>query len=315
MEPCYLGIEIGGSKLQIVVGDEGHRIQARRRFEVDRAQGSAGIQRQIEGAYADLQQTWDPRALGVGFGGPVDWKTGRICRSHHIEGWSGFELRAWLQELTHKPVRIDNDANVAALGEATGGAGFDCTPVFYVTLGSGVGGGLVIDGRIYHGASPGEAEIGHLRLDQHGAILESRCSGWAVDEKIRQLKASRSPSLLAQWIGDSPGGEAKYLVRALQEKDGAAWQILTQTAQDLAFGLSHVVHLFHPAVIVLGGGLSLIGEFLRAAVAESLPQWIMEAFGPGPPIRLAALGEDAVPVGCLVLAREAADHDRGSLDS
>src|SRR5262249_18127062 len=105
-------------------------------------------------------------------------------------------------------------------------------------------------------------------------------------------------------IGDRPGGEAKYLVRALQEKDAAAWRILTQTAQDLAFGLSHVVHLFHPAVIVLGGGLSLVGEYLRAAVAESLPGWVMEAFAPGPSIRLAALGEDAVPVGCVVLARE-----------
>src|SRR5262249_1693742 len=161
------------------------------------------------------------------------------------------ELRAWLQALTRKPVWVDNDANVAALGEATCGAGFGYNPVFYVTLGSGVGGGLVVGGRIYHGASPGEAEIGHLRLDRQGASVESRCSGWAVDEKIRQLKASGSASLLSQWIEDKPGGEAKHLVRALQAKDAAAWQILTETAQDLAFGLSHVVHLFHPEVIVL----------------------------------------------------------------
>jgi glucokinase len=95
----------------------------------------------------------------------------------------------------------------------------------------------------------------------------------------------------------------------LQENDAAAWQILRETAQDLAFGLSHVVHLFHPEVIVLGGGLSFVGEFLRAAVAESLPGCVMEAFAPGPPIRLAALGEDAVPVGCLVLARESGGQE------
>jgi glucokinase len=315
MEPGYLGIEIGGSKLQLVVGDENGSIQDRRRFVVDRAQGSAGIQRQIQSACAELQQQWQPHAVGVGFGGPVDWKSGRICRSHHIEGWSGFELRAWLQTLTHKPVRIDNDANVAALGEASCGAGLGYDPVFYVTLGSGVGGGLVVDSRIYHGASPGEAEIGHVRLDRQGTILESRCSGWAVDERIRQIKASHPTSLLAPWIEDKTGGEAKYLARALQEKDTAAWEILTQTAQDLAFGLSHVVHLFHPAVIVLGGGLSLIGEPLRAAVAESLPRWVMEAFAPGPSIRLAALGEDAVPIGCIMLARALAGEARGASSS
>jgi glucokinase len=201
-------------------------------------------------------------------------------------------------------VRIDNDANLGALGESTRGAGVGFNPVFYVTLGSGVGGGLVVDGRIYHGAKPGESEIGHMRLDRQGTIVESRCSGWAVDQKIRQLKASGSSSVLCQLTGNAIGGEAKHLGEALRRNDSAARRILDEIAEDLAFALSHVTHLFHPEAIVLGGGLALLGEPLRAAVAKALPAFIMEVFGSGPQVLLAKLGEDAVPVGCLVAASQ-----------
>jgi glucokinase len=298
-----LGIEIGGTKLQIVAGHNDGAILERHRFSVDRAKGASGIRAQIESALPTLLAKWRPSAIGVGFGGPVDWRTGRIARSHQIEGWSEFDLGAWLGRLAKMPVRVDNDANVAAAGEAARGAGIGFNPVFYVTLGSGVGGGLVVDRTIYHGATPGESEFGHLRLDKSGATVEQRCSGWAVDAKIRQLKADGVPSVLCKWIGDTTGGEATFLGRALAENDAAAQAILQETADDLAFALSHAVHLFHPEVIVLGGGLSLVGEPLRAAVEAALPGFVMEVFGRGPQMRLAALGEDAVPVGTLLIAR------------
>src|SRR5207247_63927 len=202
----YLGIEIGGTKLQLVAGDE-KAVQARHRFDVERSKAGAGIREQITLALPELVSNFNPAAIGVGFGGPVDWKTGRICRSHQIEGWSEFALGEWLQGLTGKPVRVDNDANMAALGESMRGAGTGFNPVFYVTLGSGVGGGLVVDGRVYHGAAPGEAEIGHVRLDRSGAIVESRCSGWAVDAKIRALKQLEPSSLLCRLAGQTVGGE------------------------------------------------------------------------------------------------------------
>ncbi|HWH72495.1 MAG TPA: ROK family protein [Candidatus Sulfotelmatobacter sp.] len=300
----YLGIEIGGTKLQLVRGDELGNICERRKLTVqDPARGAAGIRQQIEQALPELIARQPLQAVGVGFGGPVDWRTGKICRSHQIEGWSEFDLGGWLQQLTGAPVRVDNDANVAALGEARRGAGVGFSPAFYVTLGSGVGGGLVLDGAIYHGATPGEAEIGHVRLDRRGTTVEARCAGWAVDARIRELKTREPQSVLGRLAGEKVGGEAKYLVPALQKGDAAARRILEETAEDLAFGLSHVVHLFHPQIIVLGGGLSLIGEPLRAPVQQALSQFIMEAFAPGPRIALAALSEDAVPVGALELAR------------
>jgi glucokinase len=301
----FLGIEIGGTKLQLVAGGADGVIRERRRFHVARACGGEGIREQIATALPELIQTTRPCGLGVGFGGPVDSATGKICCSHQIEGWSEFELGAWLKSLTRLPVAVDNDANVAALGEARCGVGKSFSPVFYVTLGSGVGGGLVVNGCIYHGAKPGEAEIGHVRLDRSGAIVESCCSGWAVDKKIRERTASAPDSALAKLIGSVSGGEARHLTAALQQGDSLAREILGEVSEDLAFGLSHVTHLIHPEAIILGGGLSLVGEPLRAAVQAALGRFVMEAFLPGPRVLIAGLGEDAVPVGALKLAAAA----------
>ena len=320
-----LGIEIGGSKLQLVIGDEAGKISHRAKIEVDRAKGGAGIRDLISATIAEWRKEISWNAVGCGYGGPVDFQTGKICCSHHIAGWNDFPLGDWLREicgtpvaqtarprgqtggLPHEmPVRVDNDANTAALGEATFGAGGNFNPVFYTNSGSGVGGGLVVDGKIYHGAIPGEAELGHMRLDKSGTTVEDRCSGWAVDRKIRALKKSDPESLLAKLIGSATGCEAKYLPVALRLGDPMAQRIVNETADDLAFAISHAVHLFHPEAVVLGGGLSLIGEPWRAAVANALPNYLMKAFAPGPQVKLSALGEDAVPVGALALASAAA---------
>jgi glucokinase len=299
----YAAVEIGGTKLQLVVGTGGGQILERRRLTVNREAGAAGIRAQIEKEFPPLLRGRNTTAVGVGFGGPVDWRTGRICKSHQIEGWSEFDLAGWLASLVSLPVFIDNDANVAALGEAVRGAGAGCDLVFYVTLGSGVGGGMVARQTIYHGALPGEAEIGHVRLDRSGTIVEERCSGWAVDRIIRESIETHPGSLLAELARGKPGGEARFLPEALARGDTLARQILKETAANLAFALSHVTHLFHPECVVLGGGLSAVGEPLRLAVEQALPSFLMEAFAPEPEVRLAGLDEDSVPVGALVLAR------------
>jgi glucokinase len=307
---CLLGIEIGGTKLQVVRGIAGGRILDRHRFQVDAARGAAGIRNYLEDLLPKLAAEHRPAAVGVGFGGPVDHRTGLVCCSHQVEGWSGFDLGPWVQSLCHAPVRVDNDANTAALAEASQGAGRDHNPVFYVTLGSGVGGGCVVDGAIYHGALPGEAEIGHVRLDRSGAVVEDRCSGWAVDRRVREQAALDPMGALARLCAADPEHEARHLPAALAAGDGAAQSILDDTATDLAFALSHVTHLFHPEMIVLGGGLSLLGEPLAEAVRLRLPGFVMRAFDPGPAVTLALLREDAVPVGALLLAALQLHGDR-----
>jgi len=303
MQLSLLAIEIGGTKLQLVVGDETATIVERHRLDVRRAGGSQGIREQISAALPSLIAKWKPAAIGVGFGGPVDWRTGRIARSHQIEGWSEFDLGEWLQKLTGLPVAAENDSNAATLAEATLGAGAGCDPVFYCNMGSGVGGGLCIGKSLYHGLTPGEVEFGHLRLDRTGTIVENRCSGWAVDRRLRALAAAAPDEKLARLVETTTGGEAKHLLAALEAKDASAEQVLSELSGDLAFALSHVVHLFHPEVIVIGGGLALVGEPLRKAVADALPHHVMEVFRNDLKIKLAVLGEDAVPVGALLLAK------------
>lgn len=306
-----VGIEIGGTKLQLVLGDGSGRIRERRRLAVDPAGGGEGIRLQIASALPGLMAGGGVQGVGVGFGGPVDWRTGQVCCSHQVKGWHDFPLGAWLARETGLPVVVDNDANVAALGEALHGAGRGEDPVFWINMGSGVGGGLVVGGRIYHGQRPGECEVGHVRLDKSGATVEDRCSGWAVDRRLREVAAHHPSGPLAMRLGDRRGGEARHLAAALSEGDPGAQAVLSELADNLGFALSHVVQLLHPAVVVVGGGLSLMGEPLRAAMAEALGRHVMDAFQPGPALRLAGLGEDSVPVGALALAALGRDEAGG----
>lgn len=302
-----VGIEIGGTKLQIVVADRsGTEISRRWRALADRAQGGPGIQRQISDGLRELLQGQNPAAVAVGFGGPIDVTTGRIRRSHQIAGWEDFPLRDWLSSQVGCPVKVENDSNVAAFGEATRGAGRDLATVFYCNFGSGVGGGFVVDGRIYHGRPPGEMEFGHLRLnlDAPSCTVESECSGWAVDRQLRDAAASQPQSLLAERLRTHPtrGGEATLLTPLLAAGDPTTAAVFERLCRNIAFGLSHVVHLLNPAVVVMGGGLAMLGEGFGERVASELPTFVMSALHPLPEIRLSALGEDAVPIGALELA-------------
>ena len=135
-----------------------------------------------------------------------------------------------------------------------------------------------------------------------GTTVEDRCSGWAVDEKIRGAVRAQPGGILAGLASGARAVDARLLAPALARGCPLAGQILAETAEDLAFALSHAVHLFHPAAIVLGGGLALVGEPWRGAVAAALPRFVMRAFTPVPRVSLAALGGDAVPAGALLLA-------------
>lgn len=311
-----LGIEIGGTKLQIVTGDASGRIVDRYRHPIDPARGAAGILAQLTDTFTKLTSL--PTNVGVGFGGPVDWQTGRIATSHQVGGWAGFDLAGWLtNQMPGAAVRIENDANVAALGEARQGVATGFAHVFYVTLGSGVGGGMVVNGQLYHGSLPGEAEIGHLWLvppgaDSPGQTIEQTVSGWAVDQQILDLLPQLpADSVLRKLVEENQQagradrsllrGPATFLHEAYEQSDPVARMLIEQIGSVIALGLSHVVHLFHPDALVLGGGLSLIGEPLRAAVRQALPRFVMKAFQPAPIVLLAKLGEDAVPIGALAL--------------
>ncbi len=301
---CYIGIEIGGTKLQVVLGDKNAGILERFRMSVDKARGANGIRSNIEEVLPELIRSHNPSAIGIGFGGPVNYKSGKVAISHQVEGWADFDLKSWITNMSGLPCFVDNDANTAALGEACNGAGLGYEKVFYVTLGSGVGGGMINHGDIYHGIIPGESEIGLMAYDRSGLNIESQCSGWAMDNKVRKYIKKNPESILARLVKDETNMEARFLQKAIKLGDPGADSILEKSTDILAWGLSHVVHLFHPEVIILGGGLSLIGELLSDKVSLHLKKYIAKVFQPGPVIKISTLGEDVVCVGALLLAKK-----------
>src|SRR3989440_3416394 len=190
----FLGIEIGGTKLQLGVGAGDGVLAGLWRGTVDVAAGPEGIRRQITAAVPELLtragvERSRLRGVGVGFGGPVDDATHTVIKSHQIAGWDDFPLADWVSDLVGLPAVIGNDADVAGLAEALFGAGKGLSPIFYITIGSGIGGGFILNGEVYRGCGRGAAEIGHLRMalqDIDNRLdhcrLEELASGWGIQE-------------------------------------------------------------------------------------------------------------------------------------
>jgi glucokinase len=173
-----LGVEIGGTKLQVGVCDRRGNVRVLERRSVNRRAGAAGILRQLQELIPPLLRRYRVGAIGVGFGGPVDTERGRAVRSHQIAGWEGFPVKRWFQRKFGLPVFVENDQNCAALAEARLGAGRGLRRVLYVTVGTGIGGGLVVDGQLYNGRF-GAMEIGHTWVG--GRRLEAVASGLAIE--------------------------------------------------------------------------------------------------------------------------------------
>lgn len=310
-----VGIEIGGTKLQSAVVTPDGTVLRRLADRVDPAAGAGGIRTAIAGQLAALLAEQVPDggelvAVGIGFGGPVDRRRGVVATSFHVPGWCDFPLASWVRDQLgpgreRLTVVLENDANAAALGEAMAGAGAGQRIVFYSNSGSGIGAGLVVDGVLYHGREGGEMELGHLRLAAAGGILESLASGWALDRRIGDEVRARPAGGLARAAGAAEPS-ARLLPALLAAGDAPAAAILDAAAGHYAHALSHVVHLLNPDVIVLGGGVAAIGAPWRDSVARQLEPLLMQTMRPAPPVRLAALGADIVPVGAALVALRAA---------
>lgn len=313
----YLGIEIGGTKLQLGIGPGDGTLQALWRGSVDGAAGAAGIRQQIASAIPELltQAGLSFRALhgiGIGFGGPVDDTTHTVIKSHQIHGWDNFPLPDWMSEMVGGlPAVLGNDADVAGLAEALFGAGKGLSPIFYITLGSGIGGGLIINGEIYRGCGRGAAEMGHLRMPSFSfdapdfKPLEQFASGWGMarmaQEKMRHAATAYPPGLLV--TGQTISGQ--LVAQAAASGDALALSVLRAASEYLAEAICSVIALLCPRRIIIGGGVSLMGEKLlfeplRRLVAER----VFEPFRDCYDIVPAALGEEVVVHGALALARQ-----------
>jgi len=240
-------------------------------------------------------------AVGVSFGGPVDATSGTVRLSHHVPGWGDTPLRDQLQAEFRAPAAVDNDANVAALGEWKFGAGQGCASLLYVTVSTGIGGGWVLNGHIYNGADGMAGEIGHIVVRPGGAecvcgkrgCLEVEACGTAIARKMReQSTASKVMEPFEVWTGES-------VARAAQQGDPLAQEVIDDAARMLGTGLGSSINLMNPQRIVLGGGVIKSGErwwrvVRETARAHALPQMRVD-------IVPAKLGDDAPLWGAVTL--------------
>jgi glucokinase len=277
-----LAIDIGGTKFSMCVFDE-DRIVRRHSAVTDREGGRDWMLRQIQETGQAWQRELPLSRCGVGFGGPVMFDRQQVALSTHVGGWSEFLLTKHIQRMFGVPVLMDNDANVGALGESRHGAGAGCDPLFYMTLSTGIGGGILIGGKVYRGADSYAGEIGHIQIDPagppclcgyHGCFERLCCGLWLERDHGRPASA----------LMRDPGFVAAYVV-------------------NLARGLKTAIMILNPARIVIGGGISKAGDQLfvplRAELARQMTAWSRARVDVQP----AALGDDSVLYGALELAK------------
>jgi glucokinase len=313
----FLGIEIGGTKLQLGLGAGDGVITALWRGTVNPVEGGEGIRKQIVAAVPELVAKANAdrgplRGVGIGFGGPTDDATRTVIRSHQIEGWDGFPLADWVSDLVGVPAVLCNDADVAGLAEALFGAGKGLSPIFYITVGTGVGGGLIIDGQIHRGVGRGAAEIGHTHVTTTSpdgmaeqATLESVASGWGIASQAqRHLEHS---DVWRTRLRELPPDDITAVIVANEARGGDefAQHILELAHWGLQQALRQVIVLVCPRRIVIGGGVSLMGEdLLFEPVRRRVAGQAFEPFRGLTDIVPAALGEEVVVHGALALARQ-----------
>ena len=252
-----------------------------------------------------------PLAIGVSFGGPADYASGLVHRSVHVPGWENVPLQALLHEKFGVPVRIDNDANTGALGEAKLGAGKNAPDLFYITISTGVGGGLILNGRPWRGHHGLAGEIGHVVVDPDGPVcpcgrhgcVERLASGPGMSQDAAQYLA-RSPQngrILTELAGGEPiSGES--VARAAAAADEIAAKILLRGARALGLGIGNIANLLDIPLFVLGGGVTRAGDLWWDEVRRCARETAMT--GIDIEIVPASLEDDAPLWGAAFLARE-----------
>lgn len=314
MNDYLVGVEIGGTKLQVALGDRDGRILARERGDVDPTRGAQGILAWLEQATASVigrcPAGGQCAAIGIGFGGPVDSATGRVLVSHQIQGWEGVQLKHWFEERFSLPARVENDANAAGWAEYCLGAGKGTQCFVYCNIGSGIGGALVVGGKLFNGQGLGACEIGHTYVadwtaDTPGCSdkLENLCSGWAITRRIRSWDNLDPESVLGRLCGgDVARLTCPLLAEAARQGDARALAEIEAVAAGVGQALSNVVTLLHPERIALGGGVALMGDVLLDPLAAYLDGHVFGPYRGAFALAPCALEEDVVTAGALLLA-------------
>jgi glucokinase len=309
-----VGVDVGGTKVLGGVVDATGKVLATSRRDTPR-KGGRELTETIAAVALELMQSHSVSAVGVSAAGFVSSDRKTMLATPNIADWNGVQLDLELEKLIGLPVVIENDANAAAWGEAKFGAGRNQAHMMMLTIGTGVGGGIVVNNQLYRGAFGIAAEFGHLRVVPEGHLcgcgargcFEQYASGSALRRHTREA-ISASPdlarNLLARGDGTIDGLTGQAITDAAREGDAVALAAFHTTAQYLGAGIASLAVLLDPSCVVIGGGVIDAGEILLAPTREAMKRYMPFAGKhPYPEILAAELGNEAGLVGVADLAR------------
>ncbi len=273
-----LGLDIGGTNLVAgCVSEDGSQIHGVLTEPTRSEEGPDVVLRRLVGmAQASMEHTArleaDPvfRGVGVGVPGPLDTKTGTVLLTPNL-GWTNMPLRDRLQHGLGLPTELDNDANCATLGEWWRGAARGTRYVVGITVGTGIGGGILLDGQVYHGAGDGAGEIGHMTIDANGrrckcgnyGCLEAYASGPAIARRALEAIEAGGESTVPEYVGNHmPSVTAETVYLAARDGDELALEVVQETARLLGAGIAGLVNIFNPEAVVVCGGVTQAGDRL-----------------------------------------------------
>ncbi|HZJ06959.1 MAG TPA: ROK family glucokinase [Nocardioidaceae bacterium] len=308
-----IGIDVGGTKIAGGVVDEAGTVLMTGRRDSP-AMDSDAIEAAIEDLVGELRAAHDVEAVGVGAAGFVDAGRSTVLFAPNL-AWRDEHLKRDLEARLFLPVVIENDANAAAWGEFTFGAGADVDDFILVTVGTGVGGGIVLNGELHRGAFGVAAEIGHFRVVPGGRVCgcgnrgcwEQYASGTALVREVRELVGQGS--LIAKSLLDRAGGDVMaingpLITEAARDGDAFAIEQLEDLGRWLGEGIATLTAVLDPAVVVIGGGVSAAGGLLLEPARSSFRAHLTgRSYRPELEIRAAKLGDTAGMIGAADLAR------------
>lgn len=317
MQKVTIGVDIGGTKVAAGLVDSNGIISHKKRVPMvatsDAATGFAAVKAAVEavlesypGARGALQ------GIGLCSPGPLDPKTGVVINPPNLPCWRNFPLAAETQKAFGVRARVDNDANAAALAEVLWGAGSGYTNVFYGTIGTGFGTGIVFDKKIYHGRTGSAAEGGHNTIDYNGprcgcgkrGCVEALCAGPAIALRAQSRLGAHVASRMLELAGGHVAQvRAEHVGQAYREGDALATEVLEETADLLAVWMGNVIDMLEPDVIVIGGGVAELMSHFFPRIQRHLPHWSVNQRATEIPLLMARYGADAGIAGAAAIGR------------
>ncbi len=312
---CAIGVDLGGTKTAVGLVDTEGAVIRLLRHATDAGKGPVAVTEMIAGAVKDLRAgaEGDPVGVGVGVAGQVDAGSGMVRFAPNLLGWRNVPLQAALEKATGLPVKVTNDVRAATFGEWRFGAGKGCDDLICIFVGTGVGGGIVVEGRMLAGCSNSAGEIGHMTVDMNGPLchcgkrgcLEALAAGWAIAQKAQDavtLEPAKGTVLFRLAGAHLRNITAKMVVEAFHAEDRLSKRVMAEVTEALIAGSVSLVNVLNPRRLIFGGGVMEGAPELIGRIEEGVRYHALASAVEHLEILPALLGGDAGVIGAASLA-------------